>query len=393
MSYIINKTTNELLITVLDGTADGPDINSGANAADVNLFGKNYPLYGQGLNENFIRLLQNFASTIAPTKPLTGELWFDISDSSNHVLRIYNNSQWLPVTPVWVATTAPTTTQVGAQWWDITNQQLNMYNGTSWTTVGPAWKATDGKSGAIVEDIQDTTNAYHTVIKFYLNNNVVAIASYDPTFTIKNTSGINGFNVISPGITLATGVDNNLFYGTAVNAQQLGNIAAVNYARNDIDSLFYGNVTVGSNLVISTNTTGSTARLTNTVLNSNVSIYNNVSGTLTRTLSINGATGEVTVSAYTPTNTYSLTTKTYVDTSIATATSPLAPSYSPAFSGIPTTPNVAYYANTAQIASMNSVQNAITYSTTAPWLGSQKTVSTGLPTNGQGNPGDFWFQI
>ena len=34
MSYLINKTTGELLITLLDGTADGPDINSGANSAD-----------------------------------------------------------------------------------------------------------------------------------------------------------------------------------------------------------------------------------------------------------------------------------------------------------------------------------------------------------------------
>jgi hypothetical protein len=49
--------------------------------------------------------------------------------------------------------------------------------------------------------------------------------------------------------------------------------------------------------------------------------------------------------------------------------------------------------NTAQVATMASVQNAITNGNTAPWLGSQKTVSTFIPTNGTGNPGDFWFQI
>ena len=78
----------------------------------------------------------------------------------------------------------------------------------------------------------------------------------------------------------------------------------------------------------------------------------------------------------------------------ATAIAPLAPSYSPTFTGVPTVPNlVLASANTAQVASMASVQNAITNGNTAPWLGSQKTVSTSLPTNGSGNPGDFWFQI
>ena len=72
MSYSLNKTTGELLITLLDGTADGPDINPGQNVADLDLFGKNYPLYGQYLDENFIKLLQNFASTTAPATPLQG---------------------------------------------------------------------------------------------------------------------------------------------------------------------------------------------------------------------------------------------------------------------------------------------------------------------------------
>ena len=85
MSYLINKTTGELLITLLDGTADGPDIDPGINVADVNLFGKNYPLYGKYQNENFIRLLQNFANATPPTTPLQGELWYDTKIGRAHV--------------------------------------------------------------------------------------------------------------------------------------------------------------------------------------------------------------------------------------------------------------------------------------------------------------------
>jgi len=391
MSYLINKTTGELLVTLLDGTADGPDINPGLNVADIDLFGKNYPLYGLYQNENFIKLLQNFAGTTAPAKPLQGELWYDLTTG---LLKIYTGTQFIPVSPVIISNSAPTTTLVGAQWWDITNQQLSMWNGSSFTLIGPAYKAPEGKSGAIVEDVLDTVAVTHTIIKFYHNNNVVAISSFDPIFTLSAANPITGFSTIGPGFTLATGVANNLFYGTAVNSQQLGNIAAVNYARNDIDSTFYGNVTIGGgNLVISTNAGIGTAKFLNNNLNGNISFHANIGGVSTRVLHINAVTSEVVVNTN-PTSSLGVVTKQYSDNSIATAIAPLAPSYSPTFTGVPTAPNVALAsANTAQVASMASVQNAITNGNTAPWLGSQKTVSTSLPTDGSGNPGDFWFQI
>jgi len=271
---------------------------------------------------------------------------------------------------------------------------LSMWNGSSFTLIGPAYKAPEGKSGAIVEDVLDTVAVTHTIIKFYHNNNVVAISSFDPIFTLSAANPITGFSTIGPGFTLATGVANNLFYGTAVNSQQLGNIAAVNYARNDIDSTFYGNVTIGGgNLVISTNASIGTAKFLNNNLNGNISFHANIGGVSTRVLHINAVTSEVVVNTN-PTSSLGVVTKQYSDNSIATAIAPLAPSYSPTFTGVPTVPNlVLASANTAQVASMASVQNAITNGNTAPWLGSQKTVSTSLPTNGSGNPGDFWFQI
>ena len=392
MSYILNKTTGELLITLIDGSANGPITSPGQNVSDIDLFGKNYPLYGDKLDENFIKLLQNFANITPPSTPLEGELWYDISNSSNNVLRVYNGTSWLPVTPVWVATSAPTTSQVGAQWWDFTNQQLKMYNGSSWTTIGPAYSALDGKSGSLVEDVTDTLGAPHTVIKFYTNNDVSVIVSYDSAFTLSAASAVSGFNVIRPGINMSTEAD-NLIHGTSVNAQQLGNIAAVNYARNDIDSTFYGNINVGSgNLIISTNAGIGTSRFTNTVLNGNISFHGNVAGVSTKLLHINTATGEVTVSANAATN-YGVTTKIYVDTNISTAVAPLAPIVSPALTGIPTAPTASNGTNTTQIASTAFVQNTVASASTALWLGSTKTVSTGLPTDGVGNPGDFWFQI
>lgn len=359
MSYILNKTTGELLINLQDGTADGPDINLGLNVSDLDLFGKNYPLYGQWLDENFVKLLQNFANATAPAKPLQGEVWYDISDSSNQILRVYTGTSWLPITPVIVANTAPGTSQVGAQWWDWTNQQLNMYNGSGWTTVGPAYKATDGKSGSIVEDVLDTVGGTHTVLKFYTNNNVSAVVSYDQAFTL--ATPFSGFTVISPGITLSN-ENNNLLYGTAVNAQQLGNIIAANYARTDIDSTFYANVVVGSNLVITTTNSTGTGKFINTTTNGNISFHANVGGSSTTLLHINGATGEVTTHQN-PVTALGVVTKQMLDSNISLATAPLAPLSSPALTGIPTAPNVVVYtANTSQVATMNSVWGAITSS-------------------------------
>jgi hypothetical protein len=392
MAYSINKTTGEVLITLIDGTADGPDINPGSNASDLDLFGKNYPFYGELLDENFIKLLQNFANVTAPATPLQGELWYDISTAGNHILRIYDGASWLPVTPVWVSSSAPLTTQVGAQWWDSNKYQLNMYNGTGWTLVGPGYSRLDGKSGAIAEDVTDTSNVTHKVIKFYTNNNVSAIVSYDQPFTLSATSAVTGFSVISPGITLAAEA-NNLFYGTATNSQQLGNIAAVNYARNDIDSVFSGNISTNSSKInIASIPSTGTGRFTNTVFNANISFHVNQYGVDTRAVSINGATGEITVNQN-PTTALGLTPKQYVDSSIITAISPLATINSPTLTGIPLAPNSAPTSNTAQIATMASVQGAILNSNTALWLGSNKTISTNLPVNGVGNPGDFWFQI
>jgi len=389
MAYNINSTTGQLLVTLQDGTADGPDINAGQNATDLDLFGKNYPLYGLYQNENFIKLLQNQANAIPPSKPLQGELWYDLNTG---LLKIYTGTQFIPVSPVIVASTAPTTTVIGTQWWDSTNQQLNMWNGSSFTLVGPAFKAPDGLSGAIVTDVLDTNNAPHTIIAFYHNNNVTAVSSYDATFTLSTSTPVVGFTTIAPGLTLAAGVANNLFHGTAVNAQQLGNIAAVNYARNDIDSTFYGNIVVG-NLSLVANALNGTVRVVNNITGGNIGFYANVSGTSTAMITVSGATNEVLVAAN-PVSPLGIVTKQYSDSSIATAIAPLAPIYGPNFAGIPTVPNVAVSStNTAQAASMASVQNAITYSTTAPWLGSQKIVSNIAPTNGFGNPGDFWFQI
>ena len=86
MAYTVNKTNGGVLATVSDGTID--------STTDLKFIGKNYSGYGELLNENFVKLLENFSNTSAPSAPLAGQLWWD---SSNSLLKVYTGSAFKTV--------------------------------------------------------------------------------------------------------------------------------------------------------------------------------------------------------------------------------------------------------------------------------------------------------
>jgi hypothetical protein len=62
MSYVINRFDGQAISTIEDGTVD--------QTLDIKLIGKNYAGYGELQNENFLHMLENFASNqcLAPQK-------------------------------------------------------------------------------------------------------------------------------------------------------------------------------------------------------------------------------------------------------------------------------------------------------------------------------------
>ena len=85
MAYTINKTDGTVVATITDGTVD--------NSTTLALFGKSFSGFGEALNENLVKLLENAASTAAPSAPLKGELWFD---TSTNQIKVYDGTSFKP---------------------------------------------------------------------------------------------------------------------------------------------------------------------------------------------------------------------------------------------------------------------------------------------------------
>ena len=144
MSYTINLTNGTTLIPggLSDGTVD-------TTHSSLTLIGRDYAGYGQFLNENFVYLLENFASTSSPANPLKGQLWWD---TANNILKVYSGSSWKISTG---ATSSPYTSPPsdlsalgGDLWFDTTNTQLKVYSGSQWITIGPVATPATGDTGA-----------------------------------------------------------------------------------------------------------------------------------------------------------------------------------------------------------------------------------------------------
>ena len=82
MSYVINNSRGNIVAVVPDGT-----INT--TATSVNLVGRGVTPYGLPENENYVYLLENFASPTPPLAPVLGQLWYD---SSTNIISSYNTS-------------------------------------------------------------------------------------------------------------------------------------------------------------------------------------------------------------------------------------------------------------------------------------------------------------
>jgi len=331
MAYTINLTNGTTFATITDGTVN--------TSSSMTLVGKNYAGYGQFLDDNFIHLLENSSNATAPVAPLTGQLWWD---STNTLLKVYSGVGWTVVGGATASSSAPSPAVQGDLWYDTVNQQLKVCSvaPSTFIVVGPAYSSAQGTSGAVPITISDGSTGY-IVTGLYANNNLVGIISgatdFVPAgnssayatafpkiykgFTVWNTGNASG-NISNPAnITLAvagsvietiastgtyvTGVISvsgnitgaNIFTAGAVSA--VGNITAANFVGNVIPPAggavsTTGNITGGNLLTSGIMSATGNATSGNLITACLATVTGNIQGGNLRTAGLISATGNIT---------------------------------------------------------------------------------------------------
>lgn len=235
MAYTISFTdaVNKGTIRVEDNTVN--------NETSINFPGKNTTSYGTVIAENFLHLLENFANSSAPLRPIQGQTWFDTTSGVNQ-LKIYDGANWVASGGLKKAINQPSASESisGDLWVDTNSQQLYLFTGSGWILIGPQFS--EGlTTGATPVTVTGTDDLTYSIVQLEVDAKVVAIIAKD-TFTPKIT--IPGFSQLNPGVNLSStnfGSSINKLYGTSEKAEALvvGNstVAAGNFLRSDTTSL------------------------------------------------------------------------------------------------------------------------------------------------------------
>lgn len=253
MPYTLNFSDPSNLNTITV-----PDYPPGLNAVDTSLsfIGKSYPNYGQVVDQNFLKLLENFAGPLQPGSPTKGQLWYD---SYTRTLKLFDGNVWKAANGIYQQPTDPAVAapvSYGDIWVDTQNTLLKIRGAGSWVQVGPS--ISEG-TGITTESLTDANNplTVRTVLVVKVNGTVVAVYNDGDSFTPATyPSGMLGFTNIVKGITLPEAAPNNfVIKGTANNSLQLAGFVGSSYLRKD-DSSSGGQLITGK-VVYVTPATGS----------------------------------------------------------------------------------------------------------------------------------------
>ena len=234
MAYTINKFNGTELIVLEDGT-----INT---STSLGLVGRNYVGYGETQNENFVFLLENFANTAPPSRPLKGQTWFN---STTSLLHVYDGTKWAIVGAAVLSTTAPEGPSVGQLWLRTTDNTLHVWTAAGWAFIGPEAVAGFGTTRARSISLLDATGTARPVILLTVNGIVIAICS-SIAFTIASSNAVEGFLDLETGITLSS--------LRKVKGSLVGNATSATFLENSrtINGVSFNG---GSNITVKSSTT------------------------------------------------------------------------------------------------------------------------------------------
>ena len=320
MSYSLNKSDGTVLVTIADGVAD-------SSSSSLTFVGQNYVGYGEILQENLVKLLENFARPAAPSNPIVGQLWWD---RSTNLLKVrVDGSTWRTLASSTAQASAPSGANVGDFWFDTTVDQVKVWSGQGWIVVGPPYaRGHDTIANSLV--ITDTLTNSHIVMSFWVDGEIQAILNPDLDFS--PASVVTGFSTIKQGYNLASGFSGVTYHGTAQNTLTFQDLSPSNFLRSGQNIEVGGNLLVNSDDGVWVGTGGKLRATINTLTGSTllrtytngagITVAGTNGGTQVNFLVADATTGLVTVSGN-PTTALGVATKTYVDTNITSVASVL----------------------------------------------------------------------
>ena len=212
MSYVINKSNNELFLILNDNIID-------KNNASISLVGRNVSNFGDAQNENFLHMLENFARSSAvggqPRSPITGQIWFD---TNSNILRplTYDGRVWRPLAvsiyspsvrdTLTNASSSPAipfaASQPGDFWVNSVTKQMYVVTSTASdvSLIGPEFVEGFATTKMSSRSMNDSSGTARPVIQTIINGEVISIQS-NITFVQTSTNAVAGFPIIYRGVT------------------------------------------------------------------------------------------------------------------------------------------------------------------------------------------------
>ena len=249
-----------------NGQIQGPE-GANANVVSINLISQNAPDYTIPVNENFLYLLENFASTTGgnidgPDKAIQGQLWYDTS-STPGLLKI--NDSTIVDSPDWQVVSPQIAGNIGEIQFNDGLDQLAATNNMTYVSANAT---------LVVSNVASTGNASVTGELLVSGNaNVTLNLKVSGNAAITGNTAITGNATVS-GTVVATGNVTGGNLRTTGVAAVTGNVTGGNL-------LTAGNVTAkGSNTHVQYNNSGNlTGSSAFTFNGSNVNITGNVIAT------------------------------------------------------------------------------------------------------------------
>jgi hypothetical protein len=235
MPYILNKTNGVQLLVVDDSSVD--------NSTSLTFLGKNYSGYGEIINENFLKLLENFSNNTSPNSSISGQIWFNTS-AADKKLNVFDGKKYKSIANLHVNTLAPVEPTVGDLWWDSNNNQLKVYSGNSFLIVGP--QGTARSEWLYSEETNSTTSLAVPIIKGSILTNSIVTVSAESFIPVVDSELNNDFLQVKKGITL-TGTNSSgsskengyYFWGTSSDSLKSSTSSNVTVSVDSTNASFY----------------------------------------------------------------------------------------------------------------------------------------------------------